>query len=315
MSVEKQIIAINEAKNAIGNLVNFHIENNELWYPHEYIPWGQGENYAKLGGKDWEHSDIKLKDSIRDSLIIGFISEENLPNYFHKAMYSSSRYKNDVTDMWYEWFRTWTAEESRHGTAIRDYLIVTRNADPVELENERISIVKSGYHPYEHVEPFKELVYACMQELATRISHRNTGKLSGDPVLEKMMTRISKDENYHMIFYRDTVNHLLDVEPDLMVQSIVDTMTKFEMPGKVIKNFYARAILIALEGVYDLKQHKEKIIMPLINYWKIFDRSNLNSESYKSLEYLKKFLKNLDDAIEDFEYRKQEYFASSNLEV
>jgi len=47
------------------------------------------------------------------------------------------------------------------------------------------------------------VAYVAFQELATRISHRNTGKESGDPVCDRMLARIATDENLHMVFYRN----------------------------------------------------------------------------------------------------------------
>ncbi|EUA01784.1 putative acyl-[acyl-carrier-protein] desaturase desA1 [Mycobacterium kansasii 824] len=46
-------------------------------------------------------------------------------------------------------------------------------------------------------------MYVSFQELATRVSHRNTGRASNDTIAEQLMARVSHDENLHMIFYRD----------------------------------------------------------------------------------------------------------------
>ncbi len=43
------------------------------------------------------------------------------------------------------------------------------------------------------------------QELATRVSHRNTGRATGDPIADQMLARIAADENLHMVFYRNLV--------------------------------------------------------------------------------------------------------------
>ena len=34
-----------------------HLATEELWYAHDYVPFDQGENFAFLGGKDWDPSD------------------------------------------------------------------------------------------------------------------------------------------------------------------------------------------------------------------------------------------------------------------
>ena len=50
------------------------------------------------------------------------------------------------------------------------------------------------------------VAYVSFQELATRVSHRNTGKATGDPIADKLLARIATDENLHMIFYRNLVH-------------------------------------------------------------------------------------------------------------
>jgi acyl-[acyl-carrier-protein] desaturase len=55
------------------------------------------------------------------------------------------------------------------------------------------------------------LAYVAFQELATRISHRNTGRYSQDPVADRIMARIAADENLHMVFYRDLLDAAIEV--------------------------------------------------------------------------------------------------------
>ena len=77
----------------------------------------------------------------------------------------------------------WTAEENRHSTALRDYLVVTRAVDPVELERLRMEQMTRGFSPGQNHQGdlfaeslFDSVMYVSFQELATRVSHRNTGK-------------------------------------------------------------------------------------------------------------------------------------------
>ncbi len=51
--------------------------------------------------------------------------------------------------------------------------------------------------------PVQRLVYVTLQELATRIAHRNTGKLARRPRGYEVMARVAADENLHYLFYRD----------------------------------------------------------------------------------------------------------------
>ena len=75
------------------------------------------------------------------------------------------------------------------------------------------------------------MVYVCLQELATRISHRGTGKLLEDQAGYKVMARVATDENLHFLFYRDLVNAALEVDPSSTVMAIERQVRDFEMPG------------------------------------------------------------------------------------
>src|SRR5215475_4932019 len=33
-----------------------HLDTEDLWYAHDYVPFDQGENFAFLGGQDWDPS-------------------------------------------------------------------------------------------------------------------------------------------------------------------------------------------------------------------------------------------------------------------
>ena len=61
---------------------------------------------------------------------------------------------------------------------------------------------------------FDSIVYVTFQELATRVSHRNTGKACNEPIADQLLAKISQDENLHMIFYRDVTEAGLEIAPN-----------------------------------------------------------------------------------------------------
>src|SRR5215510_6927336 len=122
------------------------------------------------------------------------------------------------------------------------------------------------------------IVYVALQELATRIAHRNTGKLLDDPAGEAVMSRVAADENLHHIFYRDLVAAALEVDASAMVAAIDRQVRHFEMPGAGIPNFGTHARAIAEVGVYDFKSHHDNILVPVIvKHWRIEQLQNLKS--------------------------------------
>jgi acyl-[acyl-carrier-protein] desaturase len=117
-----------------------------------------------------------------------------------------------------------------------------------------------------------------MQELATRIAHRNTAKaiqehLPDHPVGAAgydILARVATDENFHFLFYRDLVTEALAIDPSETVMAIERQVRSFEMPGVGIPGFREHADAIAKAEIYNLRQHHDQILEPLVrNWWKI----------------------------------------------
>ena len=155
-----------------ANLVR-HLKAAKPWQPHDYVPWSQGRDFAFLGGEDWRPEDSRLDPVAKTAMIVNLLTEDNLPSYHREIATAFGR-----DGAWGSWVGRWTAEEGRHGIAMRDYLVVTRGIDPVKLEELRMTHMAAGYDSGEKT-MLEALAYVSFQELATRVSHRNTGKATG----------------------------------------------------------------------------------------------------------------------------------------
>ena len=62
-----------------------HIATEELWYAHDYVPFDEGENFAFLGGKDWDSASVTLPKPVTDALEILLITKDNLAG-FHREL-------------------------------------------------------------------------------------------------------------------------------------------------------------------------------------------------------------------------------------
>ncbi len=278
--------------------LNRHIAQAKNWYPHDYIPWDEGTNFAHLGGDDWTPEQKRFSEAARTSLIINLLTEDNLPSYHHEI---ASIFGRDGA--WGEWVGRWTAEEGRHGTAIRDYLVVTRAVDPVALEDARMTHMQEGFQAI-HPGILAGLSYVSFQELATRVSHRNTGIATGDPIAEALLQRIALDENLHMIFYRNLLAAALEIAPDPTMVAIMQSVRDFAMPGHGIDGFQRKAVEIAVAGIYDLKQHRDEVLMPVLRKWRIFDRNDFGPEGESAREELAQILADMDTNVNRFEERR-----------
>jgi len=277
-----------------------HLSMAQEWHPHDYVPWSQGRDFAFLGGEDWDPEQSQLSETAKAAMFTNLLTEDNLPSY-HREI--ATRFGRDGA--WGTWVGRWTAEENRHGIVMRDYLVVTRGVDPVELERARMDYMTSGYDSGDKT-ALEAVAYVSFQELATRVSHRNTGKVTGDPIADRMLARISKDENLHMVFYRNIVAAALEIAPDATMRAIADEVIGFEMPGATMAGFRRSSMIIAKAGIYDLRLHHDDVIMPILKFWKVFERTDLGAEGEKAREELAAFMAGLDDQATKFVDRRAE---------
>ncbi|MFZ0322641.1 MAG: acyl-ACP desaturase [Actinomycetes bacterium] len=283
----------------VAGEVDRHFATARDWYPHEYVPWSEGETFAGvLDGKPWEPAQERFSGVARTSLIVNLLTEDNLPSYHFEIASSFGR-----DGAWGTWVHRWTAEEGRHAQVLRDYLTVTRAIDPRMLEDARMTHMQEGFAA---IKPgmLHGLAYVSFQELATRVSHRNTGRATQDPVAEQLLTRIALDENLHMLFYRNVMAAALDVAPDPSMRAITDMVVNFAMPGHGIPGFQRKAVEIAVAGIYDLRQHLDEVVAPVLRAWRIMERDDFGPEGEAARDELTSYIEQLEVSAARFEVRR-----------
>jgi acyl-[acyl-carrier-protein] desaturase len=278
-----------------GRLLDRHLGVATEWFPHDLVPYRLGRDFDR---EPWTPDQPSLSGVARISFEVNLLTEDNLPSY-HRLIHGMF---GSGDGAWINWIGRWTAEEGRHAIVLRDYLTVTRNVDPTLLERERMIQLETGYER-PRTDPLHGLAYVVFQELATRISHRNTGRYSQDPVADAIMARVASDENLHMVFYRDILGAALRIEPSAAVRAIVDEVLDFSMPGVGIPGFMRKAAQIANAGIYNIRIHRDEVLLPILRHWRIFELQNLDPVAEQARLRLARHLDELDASAKRFEER------------
>jgi acyl-[acyl-carrier-protein] desaturase len=288
-----------ELEPVVEENLNRHLGMAKEWFPHEYVPWSDGRNYdGPLNGDAWTVEDSQMSDVARSALVVNLLTEDNLPSYHHEI---ATLFGRDAA--WGDWVHRWTAEEGRHGIAIRDYLLTTRAVDPVQLERLRMDHMSKGYTAL-HDDMVRSLAYVSFQELATRVSHRNTGKITGDAVGDQLLARVAADENLHMVFYRNLLGAALELDPSQTMRAITDVVTQFAMPGTDIAGFQRKAVEMAIAGVYDIRQHRDDVVAPVLRFWNVFEIEGLDAAGEQARTELADFMAELEKQALRFEDKR-----------
>jgi acyl-[acyl-carrier-protein] desaturase len=248
------------------------------WFPHDFVPYEEGRNYAL---EPWQPSDSHLPDVAQMALEVNLLTEDNLP-YYQLALWRTF----GEHDAWGEWVRRWTAEEGRHAIALREFLTVTRGADPQQLERGRMDMAIRGWYPnFAEVGPLDGVIFTTIQELATRLAHRNTGELTDDEAAKRICARIATDENLHYVFYRDMAAEAIQVDPSAAMLAIRRQVTGFKMPGADMPGFHEKAKAMARAGIYNMRIHLEQVLRPVLEkHWHLAQAEGLSDEAERARE-------------------------------
>ena len=278
----------------IERLVAEHSDRREHWYFHEFIPWEQGRNYID---EPWDSSQCTLRPEIRTALLLNLLTEDNLPYYYGQLAKSYGE-----TEAMAEWSGIWTAEEGQHAIAMRSYLLVSRNVDPRVLEDDRMVTVSRGWDNKIH-DPLDLFVYTATQELATRLSHFNSGKHADDEVAYELMKRIAADENHHFLFYSGVVADMLNHMPSEVLLSMAKVNAVFAMPGGNMPQWTRRSLEVAKAGIYNHRVHAEKVLTPLLRQWKLDQLTDLTPEAEEARDFMMALPGQYIEMAESFEAR------------
>ncbi len=282
-----------------GRLLDRHLKVAVEWFPHDLVPYSLGRDFDK---EPWTPDQPRLTGVARTAFEVALLTEDNLPSY-HRLIHGMF---GDGDGAWLNWVGRWTAEEGRHAIVLRDYLTVTRNLDPVELERSRMRQLEKGYDR-PTLDPLRGLAYVALQEVATRAAHRNTGRYSNDPVADGIMRHIAADENLHASFYRDILAAAAKIFPSATVEAVAAEVLAFEMPGAGIRRFRRKAAEMALAGIYDMRIHHDEVVMPLLRKLRIFELEGLTPEAEVAREGLATFMGVIDASAKRLEERRQRH--------
>ena len=275
----------------VERLYNRHMEAPRLWYPHEQIDWGGGEDF---GEHPWSEENYPLAAGVRSSIYVNLLTEDNLP-YYTNTLLSHAPKDHPIVD----WNHQWTMEENRHSMVMRDWVHISRCIDPTLLEDGRRAQMTKAIVP--EPETLQDLIcYVSFQERATQIAHRNTGAHlpKSDKVGRNVLALVAGDETKHYLFYRDLALAGFAVDPSAMMIAAARQVSNFAMPGTGIPSFTRHAVRIAREGIYGLSQFLKDVLEPVLSLWDVDHLVDLTPDAERARGDLESVVAKLSATVE-----------------
>jgi acyl-[acyl-carrier-protein] desaturase len=246
-----------------------HIETAKLWFAHEYVPFDQGENFKFLGGRDWDPSQVTLPSHVTDALEILLITKDNLAGYHREFVEHFI-----LEGAWGKWIGRWTAEENLHAIALREYLVVTREVDPVANEMVRVEHVMKGYRA-DHYTQVETLVFMTFLERAHAVFLRRLAEQIEEPILRSLVATIATDEERHEEFFAEIVRACLRIVPAATIAAIISRAAELQVVGADIDAYQDKVRNVAKAGIFDEDQLRQ-VISDRINAWNLAELPELS---------------------------------------
>lgn len=250
-----------ELEPVVAENLAHHLNTADEWYAHDYVPFDEGRDFAFLGGEDWDPSQVTLPKEVTDPLEVLLITKDNLAGY-HRELVEHFI----LEDKWGRWLGRWTAEETLHAIAIREYLVVTRNFDPVADEETRIAHVMRGYLANKYTQ-IETLVFMALTERAHAVYLRNLEAKIDEPILKSLVARIARDEERHQEFFDNLVAHCLEHHEDQTVGAINRRAFGFGVIGGDILEYRETKLRnVADAGIFS-QETAEQVVADAIQAW------------------------------------------------
>ncbi len=268
---------------AVVRLTEAHQASRRLWFPND-LSSADAEGGAALDAELVELREAArgLPDTTRVALAINLLTEEGLP-HFHRLI--ATHLGNESP--WSDWNNMWTAEEDRHGCALRDYVRDARIFNMGALERMQYRYIECGFNPDWQRDPYRLLAYTSMQEKATQVAHANVGRTCGkyEPRIQRVLAHIAGDESRHYAFYRSAFAEIIERDPNRALQSLLKVMPALAMPGHTMPGYDHMSDVVRRCDIYG-PRHYQKIVEELLAFWKIETLCGLSAEGRAAQEKL-----------------------------
>ena len=252
----------------VGENLDRHLGTEQLWFAHDFVPFEQGENFAFLGGRDWDASQVTLPKAVTDACEILLITKDNIAGYHRELV------EHFILEEWWgRWLGRWTAEEHLHAIALREYLVVTREVDPTANEEARVQYVMKGYRA-DTLTQVETLVHLALTERTHAVFTRNLAAQLEEPILAGLVDRISRDEVRHEEFFSNLVAHCLEYTRDETIAAIATRAAALQLVGADIDAYQDKVQNVADAGIFDAQQLRQAI-SDRITAWGVADEPAL----------------------------------------
>lgn len=247
----------------IDALVERHLHLRPDWQPGDLLDFGSDEGLAEL--RSLRERARALATPLRTTLALHLLTEEGLPQY-HRLfgeLFGS-------LPAWERWLATWSAEEERHGQALRDYGRDAALFHMAALDRLLFTAMSHSYAPQWAGSPYGLLAHTALQERMTQAVYHNIARTAAgvEPLLQNLLSHLAYDEQRHCAFYRDAFALALQADPDNALLELAAVAPQLCLPGADLDSCKLMTETQHHAGLFGPREYST-LVAESLEYWGI----------------------------------------------
>jgi len=134
-NLKEKLEVIKEMEGFVGEQLHLLKPVEKSWQPTELLPSFEDKNWRD-GLEDFRKGTEGISDEVLAVLVGNTVTEEALPSYqtWISGLDGIGGHGGTSDSPWAKWARGWTAEENRHGDALKTYLYLSGKVDMHSFE-------------------------------------------------------------------------------------------------------------------------------------------------------------------------------------
>ncbi len=212
-------------------------------------------NWNRFKSLHWEElrPDL-LTQGQKDAVEFVTYVEDHLPGYFAEYQSLFPIEAEDITQSLHnrELFHftvRWGLEEDRHAQALALYQYHAGIEPDRDRLEEKLIIENRKPFSIGFSNPVQVFTYTLLQEKATQLYYQSLSRVVEEPVLNRLLIFLTKDESRHFGFFCNMVEAFIEAYGEKVLPLIEEVTLHYKMPlHNTMQDYRRRAILMAREA-------------------------------------------------------------------
>lgn len=208
-----------------------------------------------------------LTQGQKDAVVFVTYVEDHLPGYFAEYQSLFPIQAEGMTESIHnrELFHftvRWSLEEDRHAQALALY----QYHSGIEPDRDRLEekLIIENRKPFSigFSRPVQVFTYTLLQEKATQLYYQSLSRVVKEPVLNRLLVYLTKDESRHFGFFCEIVESFLSEFGEAVIPLIEEVTLNYKMPlHNTMSDYRRKAILMAREAPGYDRMLPQKVLM------------------------------------------------------